>query len=233
MFTPPARFRAIPHAVRTRRASDLRGTLDDRIGHCQTIVSAQARARIGAATSMIKPGRAVLDRLLHQTMLASRGQSILTPTPRYVHNPAVSRWLARRKASRLPACDGTPLSTFSIEWKRPFRAAKPAVQADCRPSQPPGHTVTAESNVPPLFTVLPAGIFSPLASPNRHHYWRLLTQLYRDRFGPDAPMPPSVGFQRREIVADLERYLLTDDPWEADDGDTPRRIHQHPRGGHL
>jgi hypothetical protein len=78
-----------------------------------------------------------------------------------------------------------------------------------------------ESGEPPLFTVLPPGVFSPLASPNRQHYWRLLCQLYSDRFGPDAPMPPSVGFQRRDIVADLERYLLTDDPWEADDGDVP------------
>ena len=78
-----------------------------------------------------------------------------------------------------------------------------------------------DSAEPPLFAVLPPGIFSPLASPNRQHYWRLLCQLYGDRFGPDAPMPPSVGFQRRDIVADLERYLLTDDPWEADDGDAP------------
>lgn len=82
-------------------------------------------------------------------------------------------------------------------------------------------TMANDLQAPPLFTILPSGIFSPLASANRQHYWRLLTQLYRDRFGPDAPMPPSVGFQRREIVADLERYLLTDDPWEADDGDAP------------
>lgn len=33
-------------------------------------------------------------------------------------------------------------------------------------------------------------------------------------------MPPSIGFQRREITSAIERYLLTDDPWD-DDGDAP------------
>ena len=72
-----------------------------------------------------------------------------------------------------------------------------------------------------LFSSLPEGVFGPLASPNRRHYWRLLCRLFDEFFGPDAPLPPSTGFLRREIVSALERYLLTDDPWEADDGEPP------------
>lgn len=71
-----------------------------------------------------------------------------------------------------------------------------------------------------LFSVLPQGLFGPLASPNRLHYWRLLCRLFDEFFGPDAPMPPSIGFQRREITSAIERYLLTDDPWE-EDGEAP------------
>lgn len=76
-------------------------------------------------------------------------------------------------------------------------------------------------SVPPLFSVLPSGLFGPLASANREHYWLLLGRLFDEFFGPDAPLPPSTGFQRREITAAIERYLLTDDPWETEDGDTP------------
>lgn len=80
--------------------------------------------------------------------------------------------------------------------------------------------MTAASPVPPLFSVVPDGLFGPLASPNRLHYWQLLCRLFGEFFGPDAPMPPSLGFQRREITAAIERYLLTDDPWEVD-GEAP------------
>lgn len=74
---------------------------------------------------------------------------------------------------------------------------------------------------PSLFAIIPEGLFGPLASPNRQHYWRLLCRLFAEFFGPDAALPPSIGFQRREITAALERYLLTDDPWEDDEGDAP------------
>ncbi len=76
-----------------------------------------------------------------------------------------------------------------------------------------------------LFEILPETLFAPLAAPNRRHYWRLLHRLFDEFFGPDAPLPPSQGYLRREIVAALERYLLSDDPWESEDGlapDTPR-----------
>lgn len=75
--------------------------------------------------------------------------------------------------------------------------------------------------IAPLFSVVPAGLFGPLASPNREHYWLLLCRLFDEFFGPDAPLPPSIGFQRREITSALERYLLTDDPWDTEEGDAP------------
>ena len=77
------------------------------------------------------------------------------------------------------------------------------------------------SAAPPLFEVVPEGVFGPLASANRRHHWQLLCRLYDEFFGPDAPMPPSHGIARREITAAIERYLLTDDPWEQEDGDAP------------
>ncbi|MEO7067535.1 MAG: Wadjet anti-phage system protein JetA family protein [Rhodanobacter sp.] len=82
---------------------------------------------------------------------------------------------------------------------------------------------STESQAPtaPLFAVLPAGLFGPLAGANRERYWELLCRLFDEFFGPDAPLPPSTGFQRREITAAIERYLLTDDPWESEEGDVP------------
>jgi len=77
------------------------------------------------------------------------------------------------------------------------------------------------TGLPPLFSIVPSGLFGPLASANREHYWLLLCRLFDEFFGPDAPLPPSIGFQRREITAAIERYLLTDDPWETEDGDAP------------
>ena len=73
---------------------------------------------------------------------------------------------------------------------------------------------------PSLFAHVPAGAFGPLASPNRERYWRLLCRLFDEYFGPDAPLPPSHGFARREIVAALERYLLAEEAWE-DEEDAP------------
>lgn len=72
-----------------------------------------------------------------------------------------------------------------------------------------------------LFSRVPPGLFGPLASPNREHYWQLLCRLFDEFFGPDAPIPPLHGLPRREIVAAIERYLLVDDPWEAEDGSPP------------
>lgn len=83
----------------------------------------------------------------------------------------------------------------------------------------------ATPDAPALFAVVPAGLFGPLAGANRERYWELLCRLFDEFFGPDAPLPPSIGFQRREITTAIERYLLTDDPWVDDDaggdGDVP------------
>ncbi|NZA26400.1 hypothetical protein H0E84_08375 [Luteimonas sp. SJ-92] len=74
---------------------------------------------------------------------------------------------------------------------------------------------------PALFELIPGGLFGPLASANREHYWQLLCRLFDEFFGPDAPVPPSHGIPRREITAAVERYLLSDDPWEDEDGEAP------------
>jgi len=74
---------------------------------------------------------------------------------------------------------------------------------------------------PPLFERLPDRLFGPLASPNRRSYWALLCRLHEKRFGPDAPMPPSIGFSSRDIVRDIEEELLTQDQWENEEGIEP------------
>jgi hypothetical protein len=75
--------------------------------------------------------------------------------------------------------------------------------------------------IPSLFRRVPSGLFGPLASANRENYWLLLCRLYDEFFGPDAPLPPSTGLPRRDITGAIERYLLTDDPWEQEDGESP------------
>lgn len=78
-----------------------------------------------------------------------------------------------------------------------------------------------------LFERLPDRLFAPLSSANRHRYWDLLCRLHDKRFGPDAPLPPSIGFSVREIVQDIEDGLLVQDLWEAEDGyslETPINI---------
>jgi hypothetical protein len=74
---------------------------------------------------------------------------------------------------------------------------------------------------PPLFERLPDRLFAPLSSPNRRSYWALLCRLHEKRFGPDAPLPPSIGFSSRDIVRDLEEELLTQDQWENEEGLAP------------
>jgi Wadjet anti plasmid transformation system JetA-like protein len=68
-----------------------------------------------------------------------------------------------------------------------------------------------------LFERLPDRLFKPLAAVNRHRYWTLLCYLHRQRFGPDAPLPPSNGFSSREIVQDIERALAEMDDWDVED----------------
>lgn len=72
-----------------------------------------------------------------------------------------------------------------------------------------------------LFERLPDRLFAPLSSANRYRYWALLCRLHENRFGPDAPMPPSQGFSVREIVQDIEDELLTQDIWETEEGYSP------------
>lgn len=87
-----------------------------------------------------------------------------------------------------------------------------------------GHRGAAAAGIGPgqsLFERLPARLFGPLASGNRHRYWALLCSLHARRFGPDAPLPPSFGFALREITRDIEEELAAQDEWESEDGQTP------------
>jgi len=73
-----------------------------------------------------------------------------------------------------------------------------------------------------LFERLPDRLFAPLASPHRHQYWALLCRLHANRFGPDAPLPPSHGFAVREIMQDIEdELIISQDLWENEGGSTP------------
>jgi hypothetical protein len=72
-----------------------------------------------------------------------------------------------------------------------------------------------------LFERIPDRLFSPLASPNRHEFWSLLCYLYRRRFGPDAPLPPSHGFVQREILQDVEDHIRYAPKWQPEEGDDP------------
>lgn len=78
-----------------------------------------------------------------------------------------------------------------------------------------------------LFSRLPDKLFSPLGSTNRRQYWILLCAIYQRRFGGDAPLPPSEGFTKREIIRDIEEIIFHLDGWEHEDGEdatTPLNI---------
>ncbi|WP_223473285.1 MULTISPECIES: Wadjet anti-phage system protein JetA family protein [unclassified Pseudomonas] len=72
-----------------------------------------------------------------------------------------------------------------------------------------------------LFERIPDRLFSPLASTNRLQYWSLLCYLYRRRFGPDAPLPPSRGFAPRDLLQDVEDHIRYAPDWHLEDGDGP------------
>ncbi|WP_460421577.1 hypothetical protein [Pseudomonas sp. ZL2] len=68
-----------------------------------------------------------------------------------------------------------------------------------------------------LFEKTQDRLFSPLASPNRHQFWALLCHLYRRRFGPDAPLPPSHGFVQRELLQEIEDHIRFAPNWQPED----------------
>ena len=72
-----------------------------------------------------------------------------------------------------------------------------------------------------LFERLPDKLFSPLGSANRYVYWSLLCALYRRRFGPDAPLPPSHGYLLRDIHKDIEEHISYDFQWVDEGDDSP------------
>lgn len=72
-----------------------------------------------------------------------------------------------------------------------------------------------------LFKRLPDLIFTPLGSPNRHLYWSVLCALYRHRFGPDAPIPPSYGYLLHDIHKFIEDYIDYEDNWTPEENEPP------------
>jgi hypothetical protein len=72
-----------------------------------------------------------------------------------------------------------------------------------------------------LFKRLPDLIFTPLGSPNRQLYWSVLCALYRYRFGPDAPIPPSYGYLLHDIHKFIEDYISYEDNWTPEEDDPP------------
>lgn len=78
----------------------------------------------------------------------------------------------------------------------------------------------SDGRIPSLFARLPGKLFAPLSSPNKERYWAILCKLYENRFGPEAPLPPSKGYTYREIVADIECELRDQDAW-TEDGEDP------------
>lgn len=72
-----------------------------------------------------------------------------------------------------------------------------------------------------LFERIPDRLFSPLASPNRHQFWALLCHLYRRRFGPDAPLPPSHGFVQHGLLQEIEDHIRFAPKWQPEDEEEP------------
>lgn len=77
-----------------------------------------------------------------------------------------------------------------------------------------------QERFPPIFQRLPERLFGPLASPNRQMYWSLLCSLHNERFGPDAPLPPSHGFPVQEITKAIAEGIRYQD-WESEGEITP------------
>ncbi|WP_256202378.1 hypothetical protein [Stenotrophomonas pictorum] len=56
-------------------------------------------------------------------------------------------------------------------------------------------TTTSPATFPSLFSVVPAGIFGPLASANRQNYWALLCRLFDEFFGRMRQCRPATVFR--------------------------------------
>lgn len=75
-----------------------------------------------------------------------------------------------------------------------------------------------------LFDKLPERIFGALASQNRRTYWRVISRLYEDFFGPEVQAPPIDGYPIRTIQNAIEESLSRIDDWDLEDNesiDTP------------
>lgn len=74
---------------------------------------------------------------------------------------------------------------------------------------------------PNIFRRLPPGVFSPLSYELRELMWELLVELFGTFFGPDAARGGEEQYLRRDVVAEIERFLDATDgkrPWSNGEG---------------
>ena len=80
-------------------------------------------------------------------------------------------------------------TTLTVEVVTCSGAGVPIERSSQPTTMPPRKAGLSGSDpTPALFAHLPEGLFGPLASPNRLHYWSILGRLYAEYFGPDAPL---------------------------------------------
>lgn len=85
------------------------------------------------------------------------------------------------------------------------------------------------SSIPPLFDRLPGEIFRPLSAVNNRRYWEVLYRLISEIWG-DGGSSPGEEAQKSVVIRIIESYLVSNDPWEDDEGitpDTPTNIRAH------
>lgn len=82
-----------------------------------------------------------------------------------------------------------------------------------------GTNGTVDSIAPSLFDRLPQELFRPLAAANNRRYWELLCKLLAESWG-DGARSPGEEIPRNDVVRVIESFLVMDDPWEDESGET-------------
>lgn len=82
------------------------------------------------------------------------------------------------------------------------------------------------NSIPPLFERLPSEIFRPLGTINNRRYWEILCRLIGEIWG-EGGRSPGEEVQKSAIIRVIESHLLSQDPWQDDEGitlETPLNI---------
>lgn len=77
----------------------------------------------------------------------------------------------------------------------------------------------SKDSAPPLFDRLPCEIFRPLGAGNNRRYWEVLHHLITQIWG-EGGRSPGEDVQKSAIIRVIESHLLSDDPWECEEGIT-------------